>query len=190
MARRGIDSELLLETAERLVDTNGWRSLTMTALAKQLDIRTPSLYSHVDSIEEVLAGVQARAMSSLGNDLQRAAMGRTGAEGLRAMAGAMKSFAEQHPGTYELAMAEPIDRDSLVVASSAAGEALDAMIRSFGVTDVTPELVFCCVSQLHGPLVLDRAGLFRASALDLDAAWAQAVELGVHLLSETATANA
>jgi AcrR family transcriptional regulator len=187
MVRRGLDTEIVIDTAEQLVDRDGSTNLTMTGLAKKLGVRTPSLYSHVDSVDDVLAGVQARAMRALGEDLQRAAMGRTGSDGFRAMAAALRQFAATHPGGYELALGEPIDRDAVVAASSAAGAAITAMIHSFGVDEVTPELLFTCVSQLHGVLVLDRAGLFRGASLDLDAIYATAVDLVVHLLTQTAT---
>ncbi len=184
MARRGLDAEIVVETAEGLVDADGWTNLTMTALAKELGVRTPSLYSHVASIEEVLAALQGRTLRALGERLQHAAMGTTGAAGFRAMAQALREFAGEHPGAYELAMTEPIDRDAVLVASTAAFDALTAMIRSFGVDEVTPELLFSCVAQLHGVLALDRSGLFRSASLDMDQAYASATESVVHLLEE------
>ncbi len=186
MARRGVDADLVIETAEQLVDRSGASDLTMTALAKQLGVRTPSLYSHVQSIDDVLGGVQARAMRSLGDDLQRAAMGRTGPDGIRSLAAALRRFADEHPGLYDLALGEPFDREGVVVASSAAGDALTAMIRSFGIYDVSLELLFTCVAQLHGVLVLDRAGLFHSDQLDMDSIYADAVDLVIHLLTRVA----
>jgi AcrR family transcriptional regulator len=186
MARHGVDPDLVIETAQRLVDRDGWTNLTMTALAKQLGVRTPSLYSHVGSIDEVLSGVQARTLRALGDDLQRAAMGRTGADAFRSLAAALRSFATAHPGAYDLAMGEPIDTAAVLGASAAAGDAVTATILSFGVAEVTTELLFTCVAQLHGVLVLDRTGLFRSAPLDIDAVYVAAVDLVVHHLTVTA----
>ena len=56
--RRRLDRAAVVEAAEVLVDRDGWAFLTMTALAADLGVRGPSLYSHVDSIEALLGLVQ------------------------------------------------------------------------------------------------------------------------------------
>ena len=187
-SRARLDRETVVATAEQLVDRDGWAYLTMTALATKLGVRGPSLYSHVDGVEALLGEIQQRALRDIGNDLQRAAMGRSGPGGLRALADAQRGFARRHPGRYELAMSEPVDEPANREAGRAAGEALAAVIHSFGVRHVTNELQFTCVATLHGVLALDRAGLYRAAHLDLDAVWAEAVDLVVHLVQRAARA--
>ena len=184
-ARRGLDLEAVIRAAERLVDRDGASNLTMTALAAQLEVRPPSLYSHVDNLEALRGWVQVRAMADLGNDLQRAAMGRTRRDGVRALADAQRSFATRHPGRYELALSAPVDREALREASLAAGDALQAVMRSFGLTSPPYELFLVCLATLHGVLMLHRAGLFR-DALDLDAAYAEATESVAQLISRAA----
>lgn len=185
-ARRRLDVSVVLETAAEMVDGDGWRALTMTALAAKLGVRGPTLYSHVENLESLLSQVQTCALRELGLELQRAAMGRSGPDGIRALGAVLRDFATRHPGRYELAMTEPIDQPAMVEAGLDAGAALTAMIRSFGVDTVQYELMFTCLSTLHGVLVLDRAGLFRGVRLDMDEAYAAAVELVVHLLEGAA----
>ncbi len=170
-----------METAELLVDRDGAAQLTMTALARELKIRGPSLYSHVASLEALLSLVQTRALAELGSDLQRAAMGRSGADGVRALASALRAFATRHPGRYDLAMSKPIDRSAMQVASRAAGEAFVAVIESMGV-QMSNELAFSCLATLHGVLTLDRAGLYPRSEVDIDAIYAQASELVMYVI--------
>jgi AcrR family transcriptional regulator len=177
---------VVLRTAAEMVDDGGWRALTMTALAAQLGVRGPTLYSHVENLEGLLSQVQTGALRDLGSELQRAAMGRSGPDGIRSLGAVLRDFALRHPGRYELAMTEPIDQPAMVDAGLNAGGALTAMIRSFGVEMVEYELMFLCLSTLHGVLVLDRAGLFRGVRLDLDETYASAVELVVHLCEEAA----
>ena len=121
--RRRLDRAAVVAAAELLVDRNGAAQLTVTALANELEIRGPSLYSHVANLEELLSLVQNRALAELGTGLQRAAMGRSGRDGVRALAAALRTFATAHPGRYDLAMSKPIDRPAMQVASRAAGEA-------------------------------------------------------------------
>jgi AcrR family transcriptional regulator len=177
-----------VEAAELLVDRDGAAQLTMTALASELEIRGPSLYSHVASLEELLSLVQNRALEELGSGLQRAAMGRSGPDGVRALASALRTFATSHPGRYDLAMSKPIDRPAMQVASLAAGEAFVAVIASVGV-QMSNELAFSCLATLHGVLTLDRAGLYPRTEVDVDAVYAQATELVLHVMEQVASVH-
>jgi AcrR family transcriptional regulator len=185
VARRRLDRATVVEAAELLVDRDGAAQVTMTALAGELEIRGPSLYSHVANLEALLSLVQTRAMEELGSDLQRAAMGKSGAAGVRALASALRAFAISHPGRYELALSEPIDRPPMQAASGAAGEAFVAVIESMGV-QLSNELAFSCLATLHGVLALDRAGLYPRSEVDMDTVFAQATELVVHIIEGAA----
>jgi AcrR family transcriptional regulator len=182
MPRPRLDRGSVVEMAERIVDRDGRSNLTMSVLATELGVRAPSLYSHVASLDTLLGYVQAKALGELGAGLQRAAMGKSGADGIRALATAQRDFAARHPGRYELAMSEPIDPAAMVEAGRPAGEALGAVIQSFGLSHASHELTFVCVSTLHGALQLDRAGLYRGAPLDFEAAYALAVELVVHVV--------
>jgi AcrR family transcriptional regulator len=183
--RRRLDRAAVVEAAELLVDRDGAAKLTMTALASELEIRGPSLYSHVASLEVLLGLVQNRALAELGSDLQRAAMGRSGPDGVRALASALRAFAALHPGRYDLALSKPIDRPALQAASRSAGEAFVAVIESMGV-QISNELAFSCLATLHGVLALDRSGLYPRTEVDVDAVYAQAIELVIHVIERPA----
>jgi hypothetical protein len=71
------------------------------------------------------------------------------------------------------------------VASRAAGEAFVAIIESMGVP-LSNELAFSCLATLHGVLTLDRAGLYPRSEVDVDAVYAQATELVLHVMEQAA----
>jgi len=176
-----VDRSLILETAEALVDRDGWRQLTITALATKLGVRGPSLYHHVDGIDGLLGELQVRALGDLGAELQRAAMGRAGRDGMRALASVLRDFAARSPGRYDLAMREPFDERAVLRASTAASEALSAVIASFGVAEASLELQLSCLATLHGVLALDRSGLM-TSAVDTTAVYDRAVDLVVLLL--------
>lgn len=185
-APKGLTRAAVLDAAEALVDRDGWRQLTMTALAAKLGIRVPSLYTHVDNVEATLGAVQARAHGTLANRFQRAAMGRTGEDAFRALAQVLRAFAAEHGGLYDLAMHQAIDRPAVVAASEPSGAALVAVIESFGVADPSPDLQMNCLATLHGVIALDRANLFDGT-IDLDAAYDRAVTMVVDLLRRAAT---
>jgi len=156
----------------------------MTALAAELGVRGPSLYAHVESLEMLLGLVQTRALAELGSELQRAAMGRSGPDGIRSLALALRAFATRHPGRYELAMSEPIDRPAVQTAGRLAGEAFAAIVESVG-APLSNELAFVCLSTLHGAIALHQAGLFRGATLDIDAVYSEATELVVQVVERT-----
>ncbi len=184
-ARRRLDRAAVVDAAELLVDRDGAAQVTMTALASELEIRGPSLYSHVASLEELLSLVQTRALAELGSDLQRAAMGRSGPDGVRALAFALRAFASRHPGRYDLALSKPIDRPAIQAASRPAAEAFVAVIESMGVK-ITNELALSCLATLHGVLTLDRAGLYPRTEVDIDAVYAQGTKLVMHVIEDAA----
>ena len=177
----------MVDAAEVIVDHDGWRQLTMTSLAAKLGVKGPSLYNHVESIEAVLGEVQVRAMATLSNQLQRAAMGRVRADCLRAMAAVQRTYAKAHPGLYELAMSQAIDRHGMTVASVPAGEALSAVIQSFGVGDVSIELGLSCLAALHGLITLERTNLMPDANTDL--AYERVIDAVVLMLEHEATTS-
>jgi len=184
-APKGLTREAVLVAAEALVDRDGWRQLTMTALAAKLGIRVPSLYTHVENVEATLGAVQARAHGALANRFLRAAMGKTGESAFRALAEVLRAFAAEHGGLYELAMHQAIDRTAVAAAAEPSGAALVAVIESFGVADPSLDLQMNCLATLHGVIALDRANLFDGT-IDVDAAYTRAVTMVVDLLHHTA----
>ena len=82
-------------------------------------------------------------------------------------------------------MSKPIDRPAMQAASVAAGEAFVAVTGSMGV-QMTNELALSCLATLHGVLALDRAGLYPRSEVDVDAVYAQAIKLVMHVIDDAA----
>jgi AcrR family transcriptional regulator len=184
--RSGLNRELIAETAEALVDREGWQQLSMTALARKLGVRGPSLYNHVDSLDALLADVQARALAELSGRLQRAAMGRSGAQALRALAAVLRAFAAEHPGRYDLAMSEAIDRVRMAAAGEPAQAALTAVIESFDIAEPAMDLLQTCLAPLHGVIALDRSHLF-AGLTDTSVVYERAVDLVILMLENRNT---
>ena len=189
VARKRLDRETILANAEAIVDRLGWPKLTMSELARELDVRVPSLYNHVPNLEGLLGDLQIRAMSQLANELGRAAMGKVGATGFRALASVLRDYARRHPGRYELAMREPLDVERLQVASADAAEALIAVITSFGVVDPSQELMLTCFGAIHGVVTLEVGGLY-SGVVDTDPVFERAVDLVVLLLENEASEEA
>ena len=156
-----LDQETVLQAAEALVDREGYDALTMTSLAEDLDARVSSLYNHVANLEDLRASIQVRAMRLLGEHVRRAAMGHAGADGLRVLSHALRSFAATWPQRYAAITRPPIDREAFFAAAADTIEALAVMVRSAGLPEErllpTGMAVF---AALHGFVSLEVAGYF------------------------------
>lgn len=159
-SRPRLDHEQVLVTAEALIDREGWRALTMSALARELGVKVPSLYNHVPNLEALKGELQNRTLRAIGQRLNHKAMGRTGETAMRALAVAFRDYALEHPGRYDLAMQEAVDHAAFTEASTDAGAALHAVIRSYGIEDSTFELQLSTFAALHGVLSLQNSGFF------------------------------
>jgi AcrR family transcriptional regulator len=52
-ARRGLDQAAVVAAAADLADREGIEALTLTRLAAHLEVRPPSLYAHVDGLDDL-----------------------------------------------------------------------------------------------------------------------------------------
>lgn len=170
-----LDHETVLATAEALVDREGYDALSMTLLAVELDTRASSLYNHVSNLEDLRAEIQVRAMQLLGKQVRSAAMGRAGADGLRALSNALRDFARAHPHRYAGLTRTPIDRDAFFLAAGETLEALAVMVRSTGLPEErTLQTGMALFSALHGFVSLEASGYF-GGVDDLDAVFDQVI---------------
>jgi AcrR family transcriptional regulator len=185
--RKRLDLTAVLTAAETLVDRDGANALTMSALARAVGVRVSSLYNHVPSLDALRGEVQNRTMRELGALLRNEAMGKTGASGLRALARTLREYARTHPGRYGLAMSQPHDPEGFTEASSDAMAAFAAIIRSYGIDDVSLDFQVSAFAVLHGVIVLDNAG-FLTGSLDGDRTFEIALGLVVELLAHASSA--
>lgn len=104
MPRNGLTKERVIEAAAQLIERAGAEDFSMRALAESLDVKTASLYNHVESMEALLADVCAYGLRLQRESELRAIEGRDGAEGIRALANAYRTFAKEHRELYRLTM--------------------------------------------------------------------------------------
>lgn len=168
MARQGLDRARVVETAARLADAEGLAALTLARVAADLGVRTPSLYNHVGGLEDLRGGVAVLGLRELTDALRRAAVGRSGADGLHALAAAYRAYAGDHPGRYAAgAVAAPAAGDDEHAAVAAEAVAVISAVLSawdLGAEDAV-HAVRAVRSALHGFVALEAGGGF---GLDVD----------------------
>lgn len=187
MSRKGsLNREAVVRAAADLVNAEGAGAFSLARLAKELGIRTPSLYNHVDGLaglERELALMNARAMQER---LSRAAIGKSGAVAVRAISRAYRDHIKAAPGVYLLTLraahspsgteevptvdAELEDLEERIVA------VVLAVLASFGLQgEDAVHAARAWRSVVHGFASLEVAGGF-GLPLDLDESFHRLVE--------------
>lgn len=93
--------ELVIQTASGIADRDGLSGVSLKAVAAALQIRTPSLYNHIDSLEDLLHGVAHSGMREMNHQMTQAVVGISGDAAIHAIGTAYLRFMIAHPGVYE-----------------------------------------------------------------------------------------
>lgn len=163
MSRRpGLDRSRVIAAAAASADEFGLESVTLTKLAGRLNVRPPSLYNHVSSVDELRDELAVFAMRALQAELTRAAVGRSGADGVRAIAGAFREFAHRRPGLYAATLRAPRPDDAeLQRVAAEFFEVVRAVLAPFALDDeALVHAVRALRSMVHGFVSLEAAGAF------------------------------
>jgi AcrR family transcriptional regulator len=86
MPRQGLDTARVVEEAARVADAERLNEVTLARVAAELGVRAPSLYNHVDGRAGLLRLLALRSIDELAEAMRDAAVGRAGADALRAIA--------------------------------------------------------------------------------------------------------
>jgi AcrR family transcriptional regulator len=172
--RAGLTPAAVVDAAAALADAEGLDALSLAGVAAAVGVRTPSLYNHVASLEDVRRRLALRALAELGDAMRDAAVGRARDDALIAMAHAYRGYATRHPGVYAATLRAPAEEDpELVAASAAAVDVLFAILRGYGLEgDDAIHAARAVRSALHGFVALERGGGFGLpAALDTSFDW-------------------
>lgn len=182
--RIGLDLSTLLQTAVELVDEQGIDSLSLGELAKKLNIRTPSLYNHVDGLPDLKQKLSLHGVRKLYDRMAEAVSGVSGDDAVRSLSYAYVSFARQHPGLYEATFRAPSPTDpELQTAQHGVVEVVVRVLETYGLKDdLALHMVRGLRSLLHGFASIEQAGGF-GLPLDLDKSFKLLVDTflaGIH----------
>lgn len=96
-----ITLESILKAAAEIADSNGINEVTLASVANKLQIKTPSLYNHIDGLSELRKRLSIYGMEQLYNSLIQSTIGVAGDDAVLALGKAYITFARNHSGLYE-----------------------------------------------------------------------------------------
>ena len=161
--RKPITRESISSAALELIEAHGVETLSMRTLASQLGIKAPSLYEHVKNRDEIIALVQAQALTNFGKAFAAAGESR------RQKIMFYRQWALEHPKLYPVVFQHKLHRELLPNGLEAG--VLAQVIAAVGGSHVQARAVW---AQLHGLVDLELQGRLPADA-DMVATWDQVV---------------
>lgn len=176
--KRWLDRDAVVRAAAAMANESGdARRVTLAALARRLDVQTPSLYNHVAGLEDLYYALALFALQELVREVQSASMGLIGREALAAAADAYRRFAHAHPGIYYLVIRAPEPGETeLVNLAQSLLQTLLLMLASLGLDgDDALHAVRGLRAILHGFVSLEVAEGFKLG-LDRDASFHRLVD--------------
>lgn len=159
----GLGLDDVVAAAAEIADAAGLDRVTLASVAERLGVRSPSLYAHVDGLEDLRRLLALRAAQQMGAVLAGAAADRTGLHALRSIAHAYRRFAQDHPGLYAAAQraVRPGEDDELY---RALDEPVLPAVRALAEAGVGEgeriHLARGLRSALHGFVALEQGGGF------------------------------
>lgn len=157
-----LSRDSIVNAALTFLDRDGWDALTINALATQLGTKGPSLYNHVDSLEDLRRTVRMRVVGDIMDMLNTVGQGRARDDAVMAMASSYRSYAHHHPGRYSAFTRMPFGGDDpeFTDATRAAAEPVISVLASYGLDG---EDAFHAAlefwSALHGFVLLEMTGV-------------------------------
>ncbi|KPV59440.1 TetR family transcriptional regulator [Paenibacillus sp. A3] len=191
--RIGLDLPTILHAAVEIADTRGLEEVTLASLAQKLDVRSPSLYNHVNGLSGLRSKLAVHGLEQLLHVMTQAVVGRSGDDAVRELGKAYVAFARAHPGLYDATLRAPDPQDEEV--RRLAGETVDLVVRALQAYELKDDAALHAVrglrSLLHGFSSLEQRGGF-GLPLDLDVSFRLLLDTflaGLHEMKRRAKAE-
>jgi len=95
-----IDKESVIKEAAYMANTIGIENLSLKTLAAQLGVKSPSLYNHIDGLDDLKQQLMLYGWKELENKIIQAVIGFSGYDAIRAMCYAFHEYAIENQGVF------------------------------------------------------------------------------------------
>ena len=100
MARAGLDKDIIVGRAAQMANEMGLENITLKMIAKEFGVKTPSLYNHIKSLDDLKKNVMIYGWKQLEQHILLSVVGVSGYDALRAMCYAFYEYATANPGVF------------------------------------------------------------------------------------------
>src|SRR6478672_2609802 len=177
MARQGLSPESVVRAGGEMADEVGFEQVTVAALARRLEVRTASLYWHLQGSDDLRTRIALLAHEELADRAADAVAGRAGKDALRALADVHRDYSAEHPGRWSAAR-HPLDPET---AAGSAGvrmaQLTRAVLRGYDLAEQDQvHAVRLLGSVFLGFVTLERSGSFDHSEPGPAESWDRVVD--------------
>ena len=190
MARAGLDANAVVRAAAEIIDRDGLDALSLSGLATRLGVKSPSLYAHIEGLEDLRRRLGVLAAEQLGDAIAPAAAGLARGDALQAVGQAYRSWVLAHPGLY--AALEPNGPRGEPAVERVLSLVL-AVLRGYGLEgDTAIHAARSLRAALHGFTALETSGGFGIPVdPDISFAWMlEALDRGLSTARDDADSQA
>ncbi len=177
MVRAGLSAERLTRAGAELADEVGFDQVTVSALARQFDVKVASLYSHLKNSQDLRTRIALFALEELADRVSAAVAGRAGKDALAAFADAYRDYAREHPGRYTAAQFRLDPETAAASAGVRHAQMTRAILRGYDLDEPDQtHAVRMLGSVFHGYVSLETGGSFSHTAVDSQESWSWIVD--------------
>lgn len=177
--KAGLTRDDVVGAAQSIADREGLEAATLTAVAAELGIKTPSLYNHVEGLEGLRRQLAIHGARALEASFRKAVGESTGIDALRAICHADREFATHHPGLYDSFLPAPSEKQDPELYGELASPVffIAGLLLDMGIPqEEAIHLIRALRATLHGFLDLEANRGF-GMPVDIDASFLEAVEM-------------
>lgn len=177
MPRAFLSPAAVVDAALHLVDAEGATALSMSAVARRVDVRPASLYVHVRDLAALRAALQASILADVADRVADAVAGRAGTDALRGFAQSQRDYALAHPARWALLQERVEDEAAASPGASRVSSLLLAVLRGYALPEGDAVHAARLVGgAIAGYLALEGTGSFAHRGDSTETSWAHAVD--------------
>lgn len=119
MFHKGLNKEIIVAAARELIEQDGFQEFSMRKLAEKLEVKTASLYTHIESMEMLFTEVGLSTLKTQQEYLLNAVKEKHRDHAVTALAESFRRFALERPELYRLIMQIPSGDDEILKEAAA-----------------------------------------------------------------------
>lgn len=96
-----VNKAAVLQAASEIADEQGLNNVSLKAIAEKLGIKTPSLYNHINSLDDLLRDIAHTGMLAMNSRMTQVSIGSVGDAAIKKVGVEYLNYMIEHPGIYE-----------------------------------------------------------------------------------------
>lgn len=119
MFHKGLNKEIIVDAAKELIEQDGFPAFSMRKLAEKLNVKTASLYAHIESMEALFTEIGLSALREQQDCLLDAVGEQYEDAAVMALAESYRRFASECAELYKIIMQMPSGDDAVLKEAAA-----------------------------------------------------------------------